>query len=49
MRTFGGFKSGSEFVYGEVSGEDVHVLAKPYWIALERTGDGRVRFASWGN
>src|SRR5882724_7927764 len=41
MRTFGGFKSGSEFVYGEVSGEDVHVLAKPYWIALERTGEVR--------
>src|SRR6266403_1378147 len=41
MRTFGGFKSGSEFFYGEVSGEDVHVLAKPYWIALERTGEVR--------
>ncbi len=41
MRTFGGFKSGTEFVYGEVTGEDVHVLAKPYWIALERTGEVR--------
>src|SRR6184192_487361 len=41
MRTFGGFKSGSEFFYGEVRGEDVHLLAKPYWIALERTGELR--------
>ena len=41
MRTFGGFKSGTEFVYGEVRGEDVQVLAKPYWIAVERTGEVR--------
>ncbi len=41
MRTFGGFKSGSEFFYGEVRGEDVQVLAKPYWIAIERTGEVR--------
>jgi len=41
MRTFGGFKSGNEFFYGEVRGEDVQVLAKPYWIAVERTGEVR--------
>src|SRR5882672_7760632 len=41
MRTFGGFKSGSEFFYGEVRGEDVQVLAEPYWITLERTGEVR--------
>jgi 2-keto-4-pentenoate hydratase/2-oxohepta-3-ene-1,7-dioic acid hydratase in catechol pathway len=41
MRTFGGFKSGSDFFYGEVSGEDVQILAKPYWIAVERTGEVR--------
>ena len=41
MRTFGGFKSGSEFFYGEVSGEDVHVLAKPFWIDLQPTSDVR--------
>src|SRR5438552_5759944 len=41
MRTFGGFKSGSEFFYGEVCGEDIQVLAKPYWIAIERTGEVR--------
>lgn len=41
MRTFGGFRSGEEFFYGEVRGEDVHVLAKPYWIEITRTGDTR--------
>jgi 2-keto-4-pentenoate hydratase/2-oxohepta-3-ene-1,7-dioic acid hydratase in catechol pathway len=39
MRTFGGFKSGKEFFYGEVRGEDVQVLAKPYWIDIQPTGD----------
>jgi 2-keto-4-pentenoate hydratase/2-oxohepta-3-ene-1,7-dioic acid hydratase in catechol pathway len=39
MRTFGGFKSGSEFFYGEVRGEEVQVLAKPYWIDIQPTGD----------
>jgi 2-keto-4-pentenoate hydratase/2-oxohepta-3-ene-1,7-dioic acid hydratase in catechol pathway len=41
MRTFGGFRSGEEFFYGEVRGEDVHVLAKPYWIGIIPTGDMR--------
>jgi 2-keto-4-pentenoate hydratase/2-oxohepta-3-ene-1,7-dioic acid hydratase in catechol pathway len=41
MRTFGGFRSGEEFFYGEVRGEDVHVLAKPYWIEITPTGDIR--------
>jgi 2-keto-4-pentenoate hydratase/2-oxohepta-3-ene-1,7-dioic acid hydratase in catechol pathway len=41
MRTFGGFKSGSEFFYGEVRGDDVHVLAKPYWIDIQFTGEVR--------
>ena len=39
MRTFGGFKSGKEFFYGEVRGEDVHVLRKPYWIEIEPTDE----------
>jgi 2-keto-4-pentenoate hydratase/2-oxohepta-3-ene-1,7-dioic acid hydratase in catechol pathway len=39
MRTFGGFRSGEEFFYGEVRGKDVHVLAKPYWIEVTPTGD----------
>ena len=38
MRTFGGFKSGDRFFYGELRGADVHVLAKPYWIEIEPTG-----------
>jgi 2-keto-4-pentenoate hydratase/2-oxohepta-3-ene-1,7-dioic acid hydratase in catechol pathway len=41
MRTFGGFKSGGDFFYGEVLGDDVHVLAERYWINIERTGKVR--------
>jgi 2-keto-4-pentenoate hydratase/2-oxohepta-3-ene-1,7-dioic acid hydratase in catechol pathway len=41
MRTFGGFKSGNEFFYGEVHGGEVHVLAKPYWIDIQPTGEVR--------
>jgi 2-keto-4-pentenoate hydratase/2-oxohepta-3-ene-1,7-dioic acid hydratase in catechol pathway len=41
MRTFGGFKYDNQFFYGEVSGDDVHVLAKPYWIDIQATGDVR--------
>jgi 2-keto-4-pentenoate hydratase/2-oxohepta-3-ene-1,7-dioic acid hydratase in catechol pathway len=39
MRTFGGFRSGGSFFYGEVRGDDVHVLAKPYWIEIKPTGE----------
>ena len=35
---FGRFRSGDKFFYGEVRGDDVHVLAKPYWIEIEPTG-----------
>ena len=38
MRTFGGFKREGEIVYGEVRGDDVHLLAKPYWLGLDFTG-----------
>jgi 2-keto-4-pentenoate hydratase/2-oxohepta-3-ene-1,7-dioic acid hydratase in catechol pathway len=41
MRTFGGFRSADEVFYGEVHGDEVHVLAKPYWIAIEPTGEAR--------
>ena len=41
MRTFGGFKSGNEFFYGEVRGGEVHVLAEPYWIDIQPTGEVR--------
>jgi 2-keto-4-pentenoate hydratase/2-oxohepta-3-ene-1,7-dioic acid hydratase in catechol pathway len=40
MRTFGGFISNGELVYGEVRGDSVHVLKRPYWLGLEF--DGRV-------
>ena len=39
MRTFGGFKSGDQFFHGEVRGDDVHVLAKPYWVDVVPTGE----------
>jgi 2-keto-4-pentenoate hydratase/2-oxohepta-3-ene-1,7-dioic acid hydratase in catechol pathway len=38
MRTFGGFISKSELVYGEVRGDAVHVLKKPYWLGIEFEG-----------
>ena len=38
MRTFGGFRSQSTIVYGEVRGDSVHVLTKPYWLGLEFSG-----------
>src|SRR5207249_9925491 len=38
MRTFGGFRSRDNFFYGEVRGDDVNVVAKPYWIEIEPTG-----------
>jgi 2-keto-4-pentenoate hydratase/2-oxohepta-3-ene-1,7-dioic acid hydratase in catechol pathway len=38
MRTFGGFISNSDLVYGEVRGDAVHILARPYWLGLEFTG-----------
>jgi 2-keto-4-pentenoate hydratase/2-oxohepta-3-ene-1,7-dioic acid hydratase in catechol pathway len=41
MRTFGRFKSGREFLYGEVRGEEVEVLANPYWIDIAPTGETR--------
>jgi len=41
MRTFGGFKSGDRFFYGEVCGDEVHALARPYWIAIKPTGEVR--------
>jgi 2-keto-4-pentenoate hydratase/2-oxohepta-3-ene-1,7-dioic acid hydratase in catechol pathway len=41
MRTFGGFKSNGEFFYGEVRDDVVEMLAKPYWIEIEPTGEKR--------
>ena len=39
MQTFGGFKRNGHTVYGEVRGEEVHLLAKPFWLALDFTGE----------
>ena len=39
MRTFGGFKSGDEFFYGELRGDVVHRLAQAYWIQVQPTGE----------
>ena len=38
MRTFGAFRSGDRFFYGELRGEKVHELAQPYWIDIRATG-----------
>src|SRR3954467_14416301 len=38
MRTFGAFKSKGEIVYGELRGNEVHRLIKPYWLGLDFTG-----------
>ena len=39
MRIFGGFRSGDRFFHGEVRGDEVHVLAKPYWVDVAATGE----------
>ena len=38
MQTFGGFRLNEEFFYGEVRGDSVHVLKKPYWLGVEPEG-----------
>ena len=38
MKTFGGFRSGDEFFYGELRGDEVHRLGQPYWIQVAPTG-----------
>ena len=39
MRIFGGFRLGDEFFYGEVIGDEVHILENPFWINIEPTGE----------
>jgi 2-keto-4-pentenoate hydratase/2-oxohepta-3-ene-1,7-dioic acid hydratase in catechol pathway len=39
MRTFGGFRSGDEFFYGELRDDEVHRLSQPYWIQVQPTGE----------
>ena len=39
VQTFGGFISDGRLFYGEVRDAEVHVLAQPYWLELEFTGE----------
>lgn len=39
MRTFGGFTSGDRSFYGEVRGDSIQVLAQPYWLQIQPTGE----------
>src|SRR5512132_3993967 len=39
MKTFGGFRSGDEFFYGELRGDEVHRLSEPYWIQVQPTDE----------
>ncbi len=41
MRTFGGFRSGDDFFYGEVRGDEVQRLAQPYWLEVQPAGEVR--------
>src|SRR6266480_7394640 len=38
MKTFGGFRSGDEFFYGELRDDEVHRLSQPYWIQIQPSG-----------
>jgi 2-keto-4-pentenoate hydratase/2-oxohepta-3-ene-1,7-dioic acid hydratase in catechol pathway len=38
MRTFGGFIASSSLIYGELRGDQVHLLKKPFWLGLEFDG-----------
>jgi 2-keto-4-pentenoate hydratase/2-oxohepta-3-ene-1,7-dioic acid hydratase in catechol pathway len=39
MRTFGGFRARDRFFYGEVRGNEVHTLSRPYWLGIEPSGE----------
>ena len=39
MKTFGGFRWGNEFFYGELRGDEVCRLSQPYWIQVQPTGE----------
>jgi 2-keto-4-pentenoate hydratase/2-oxohepta-3-ene-1,7-dioic acid hydratase in catechol pathway len=41
MRTFGGFLSQGSRIYGEVRGEEVHILSRPFWEKPDFTGETR--------
>ena len=39
MRTFGGFRSNDRFFYGEIRGDKVHALNKPFWDEIQPSGE----------
>ncbi len=39
MRIFGSFVFGDRKFYGEVIGDHIHALPKPYWLGIEPTGE----------
>ena len=41
MRTFGAFLSDGARVYGEVRGDEVHLLTQPFWVGLDFSGEKR--------
>jgi 2-keto-4-pentenoate hydratase/2-oxohepta-3-ene-1,7-dioic acid hydratase in catechol pathway len=41
MRTFGRFRFEGTLCYGEVVGDEVHLLRNPYWLSIEPTGNVR--------
>ncbi len=41
MRTFGGFLFPDSLVYGEVRGDEVHLLTRAPWLGLEWSGEKR--------
>ncbi|MBA3650817.1 MAG: fumarylacetoacetate hydrolase family protein [Chthoniobacterales bacterium] len=41
MRIFGGFLSGGSRLYGEVRGDEVHLLTRPFWLGLDFSGEKR--------
>ena len=41
MRTFGGFLSDGARLYGEVRGDEVHVLTRPFWLGGDFSGEKR--------
>lgn len=41
MRTFGSFLFEESRYYGEVRGDEVHLLTQPYWLGLEFSGETR--------
>ena len=41
MRTFGGFLDNGSLLYGEVRGDEVHLLRQPFWLGLDFSGEVR--------